>query len=85
MRRVLKARYGVLDVAFPQTQQLLALLKELGGHAEDAKTALEMLISMREEARKNKDYAKGDLIRSRLKELGITIEDKPDGTRWKLD
>lgn len=64
---------------------LLALLKELGGHAEDAKTALEMLISMREEARKNKDYAKGDLIRSRLKELGITIEDKPDGTRWKLD
>ena len=63
---------------------VLALVAELGGEAKDAKTALEVLISMREKARKDKDYAKGDLIRSRLKEIGIILEDKPDGTRWKL-
>jgi cysteinyl-tRNA synthetase len=37
---------------------------------------------VRAEARKQKNWALGDLIRDRLKELGVMIEDGKDGTSW---
>lgn len=46
---------------------------------EDEITAL---IKEREQARKNKDWAKSDQLRAQLKEMGITVEDTPQGTRW---
>lgn len=41
------------------------------------------LIKEREKARKEKDFKKADLIRDKLKEKGIILEDTPYGTRWK--
>jgi len=64
-----------------------ALLAELGAPAASSpEEALTRLISMRDEARAAKDYKKSDVIRGRLKEIGIIIEDKAGagGTRWKL-
>ncbi|MBP8949416.1 MAG: cysteine--tRNA ligase [Candidatus Promineofilum sp.] len=43
-----------------------------------------LLIELRAEARAKKDWATGDTIRNRLKELGVVLEDRPDGTIWKL-
>nr|WP_280927654.1 cysteine--tRNA ligase [Lactobacillus sp. ESL0679] len=43
------------------------------------------LVNERDEARKNKDWAKSDQLRDQLKELGITIQDTPQGTRWTRD
>ena len=43
-----------------------------------------LLIELRAEARAKKDWATGDTIRNRLKEMGIVLEDRPDGTIWKL-
>jgi cysteinyl-tRNA synthetase len=43
---------------------------------------MKLLIEARAAARKNKDFATGDLIRKRLTELGITLEDRPGGTEW---
>ncbi|WEV36564.1 cysteine--tRNA ligase [Lactobacillus sp. ESL0677] len=43
------------------------------------------LVKARDEARKNKDWAKSDQLRDQLKELGITIQDTPQGTRWTRD
>lgn len=66
---------------------LSSLLSELGapGRPAGAEAALETLISLRDEARKKKDYARSDLIRSRLAELGISLEDKGGGgMRWRL-
>ena len=40
------------------------------------------LIEQRDEARKNKDWAKSDQLRDQLKEMGVIIEDTPQGTRW---
>ena len=44
---------------------------------------MEMLIAMRQEARSNKDYAQADALRNKLSELGIVLEDTPQGVRWK--
>ena len=38
------------------------------------------LISEREEARRNKHWAKSDEIRNQLAQAGVMIEDRPDGT-----
>ncbi len=43
---------------------------------------MQLLIELRASARKNKDFAAADLIRKRLAELGITLEDRPGGTEW---
>ncbi len=67
-----------------------ALASLLGGLGEkptgSPEDDLSRLISLRDEARKSKDYATSDSIRSRLKDAGIIIEDKAgaDGVRWKL-
>jgi len=44
---------------------------------------LELLISLRQGARERKDWATADYIRDQLKQLEITLEDAPAGTRWK--
>ncbi len=45
---------------------------------------IEAKLAERIEAKKRKDFARADTIRSELASLGITVEDKPDGTsRWK--
>jgi len=45
---------------------------------------IEARIAERIEAKRRKDFTQADAIREELKSLGITIEDKPDGTsRWK--
>jgi cysteinyl-tRNA synthetase len=45
---------------------------------------VEALIHEREEARKNKDFARSDEIRDALAARGVILEDTPQGTRRKL-
>ncbi len=40
------------------------------------------LLAEREEARARKAFASADRIRDRITELGLTLEDTPDGPRW---
>lgn len=40
-------------------------------------------IELRAQAKKNKDYKEADIIRNKLLEKGIILEDSKDGTRWK--
>jgi cysteinyl-tRNA synthetase len=44
---------------------------------------MSLLIDLRSSARKNKDWSTADLIRDRLKEIGISLEDG-DETTWSL-
>lgn len=44
---------------------------------------IEALIEKRQQARKDKDFKLADQIRDELKEKGITLEDTPQGVKWK--
>lgn len=46
---------------------------------------IELLIDMRARARKDKNYAESDRIRGELLKLGVTLEDRADGTVWRAD
>ncbi|SMB84429.1 cysteinyl-tRNA synthetase [Desulfonispora thiosulfatigenes DSM 11270] len=55
---------------------------------EEAKEGLaddlmELIISIRKDARANKDFNTADKIRDGLKEIGISLEDTAQGTKWK--
>lgn len=45
---------------------------------------LNLLLELREELRRTKNFALADKIRDKLTDLGITIEDTPQGPRWKV-
>ena len=43
-----------------------------------------MLIDVRQQAREARDWARADAVRDQLADLGITLEDGSEGTRWRL-
>jgi cysteinyl-tRNA synthetase len=45
---------------------------------------IEALLDQRRAARAARDFRRADQIRDQLAEMGIAIEDGPQGTRWKL-
>ena len=49
-----------------------------------SKAEVEALISERNEAKKNKNYERADMIRDELMEQGIEIMDSSSGTSWKV-
>jgi len=51
--------------------------------SSDVEAQVNALIAERNEARKQKQWALSDQIRDKLKELGVTIEDSKDGTKWR--
>ncbi len=52
------------------------------GKADNLDAEVEELIAQRTAARKAKDFAKADQIRDQLKEMGIVLEDTPQGVKW---
>ncbi len=56
-----------------------------GGASNDAlSAAMELLLEIRSEAKRNKDFATSDMIRDKLTEAGVTIKDRPEGSQWSL-
>lgn len=46
---------------------------------------VEMLLSMRQEAKAAKDWAASDRIRDGLTAAGIRVKDRKDGSDWELE
>ncbi len=59
----------------------LSLEKEVANMTADL---IEYILELRTEAKKEKNYAKADAIRDRLKEMGISIKDGRDKTSWSI-
>ena len=45
---------------------------------------MEILLELRANFRKNKDFESADLIRERLEDLGIVFKDSTEGTTWEM-
>ncbi len=75
--RELAALLGIfLTPVVPQTQE-----------AESGLVAplMELVIELRANARKNKDFATADRIRDVLNEIGVVLEDRKGGTNWRAE
>ncbi len=75
-------------VVLRELSQILGLFHQLpqsdGGASDELlNNLMQLLIDLRAEARKTKNYAMADQIRQRLGQLGITLEDRPGGTGWR--
>jgi len=75
-----------------ETGPFIALLSELSHEFHQTprhdpmmkvEQLIQLLIETREELRKAKQWQLADLIRQRLIELGVALEDTPKGTVWK--
>ena len=89
---------GAREVSRGTLEAIEALYRELGGDVlglvpadlgrqvggELVDRLLRLLIDLRQEARQARDWARADAIRHRLAELGVVLEDGPEGTRWRL-
>ena len=55
----------------------------LPGYEENVLGGLRAHIAERDQARKERNWARADEIRDRFTESGYTLEDTPEGTVWK--
>ena len=51
--------------------------------SKDYDDLMQVILDIRQECRVQKQFALADAIRNKLAALGITIEDSPQGARWK--
>ena len=78
--QTLKNLGGVLGLfQSPPKAQQAAVDQGLAGQL------MELVIRLRAEARLGKNFALADDIRKSLTAIGVTLEDGPEGTRWRKD
>ncbi len=55
------------------------------GSSVAAKPFVDLLVGVRSELRAAKQWQLADRVRDGLKELGVALEDSPDGTTWRFE
>ncbi|MCS6904958.1 MAG: cysteine--tRNA ligase [Bacteroidia bacterium] len=66
------------------TFDILGLKQEIEDVTPRLEAVMNILIELRNEARKNKNYALSDAIRDKLAQNKILLKDTPEGTRWQF-
>jgi cysteinyl-tRNA synthetase len=56
-----------------------------GSHNELLEGVMQTVLSLRAQAKQNKDWATADLIRNELNKLNIKVTDTKDGAVWEVD
>lgn len=83
IRKNLQGIFGLFEDLYQEKPVERVVYEELeAGRVLDDKL-IQLLIHVRDMARKEKVYSIADYIRDQLKTLGIVLEDTPAGTRWK--
>lgn len=63
----------------------ISLMEEKSDSNDKLDQVLNLVLELRSNARKNKDWTSADLIRNKLTEAGIRIEDGPEGSKYILN
>lgn len=74
------------EAIFVELGGILGLFAEKADAGADTALTEELMLlvmEIRQQARQRKDWGTADLIRDRLGQIGIIIEDTPQGPRWK--
>ena len=84
------ASLAAIDTAFRELGgQVLGIIPDklapTGVEEETLAGLVEIILAVREEYRKAKDWARADELRDKLAELGIVVEDRPEGPAWRLE
>jgi cysteinyl-tRNA synthetase len=75
------------------------LYRELGGHilgiipddltqdssGEMVKALMDIILDIRRQYRDSREWEQADALRRRLSELGVVVEDRPEGPTWRLE
>src|SRR2546427_1390488 len=63
--------------------EVLCIFEPTAEGADLVDALLDLIVALREDARKRKDFATADRIRDALAAVGVVLEDTRDGVRWK--
>ena len=77
--------FAVVKAAWDYMAGIIGLFEHHEETASDGLTdkLMELIIGLRQDARKEKNWALADKIRDELKAAGVTLEDTKSGVRWK--
>jgi len=78
---IAKMRRANLEKVIVEVEKLLS---EQGADVGDATAYINLLRGVRDALRKQKHFQLADEIRAKLDELGVTLEDTPKGTVWRV-
>ena len=73
-QETLRELAGVLGLSLEQDPTALA----------DAEPFLDLLVEVRQELRAARQFELADRLRQRLQDMGVALEDTPQGTRWRI-
>jgi cysteinyl-tRNA synthetase len=85
------AEYRAGMVVLKELSQILGLFRHPAAapepEAQDRLVSplLALLVKLRAQLRKEKNFKLADEIRQELSGLGVTLEDRPDGTIWRIE
>ena len=68
----------------PTRSEVTKLIKEHNDLVKSIADDVELLLSERAEVREEKNWNRADAIRDQLNEMGVIVEDGPDGPSWRL-
>ena len=74
----------VADI-YAEMAEIIGIFEQQEKAEDDGLTdkLMEIIITLRQDARKEKNWAVADKIRDALKDAGVVLEDTPNGVRWK--
>ncbi len=84
-RATLDAIVGTYQTLAGDVLGLIPAQDAASGDGQREAGLVELLISLRADARQKKDFATSDRIRDELKALGVILEDRADGTVWRTN
>ena len=69
----------------PADEEVLARVESHENVKVEVSSKVEALLGEREDARSAKDWSRADEIRDKLSEMGVVVEDGPDGATWRIE